>query len=1001
MVLAIGILPHKITAQSLEQRFNEVFEQYHFLDANEVIDRVNTLKEESCALPDHKTICFRSYDILVRYHTVDSRYEKAEQLLNEMKEQLSETEDRPTHEALYLSRSLIFLNIMNRLDETPAYQERLTEILNNHRDFLDVDILLQVNNSLGYSEHHNGNYSNALAWYKNALDEAGRASSTNELTAIRLRVHNNLGVTYTSMSELELAREQYERSLELTHALYGSKHQQMILLYNNLGSLLYRQGNAERAGDYFLQSAAAAIDIMGPESSQVATAYNNAGVAFYTLGNYTRAATYLEEAQRVKESIYGMEHMETAVGYHNLGTIYLQNNEVETAEQNFMRSIEVRRAIFGDDHPDLIAPLLSLGSFYRDQGQPGRALRMYREAEQIGLLRLGAGHPTVMEIHTLLAGVYATMGDPDMAANYYRGAIEGVLPGIRFEQPLEVAGIIQKPGELLQAFHGLAGALQQAGEPEHALQVYRRGSEVMDYVQRTVRSEASSQAILNRNFQLYTDAIHVLYELVENDGNERWKRDLFDFSERSRSRFAHALIREVEAKSYANVSDDLLAQEREMIAELASLQQQLAEALTADAHMDESEEVRNLRRAIFEKRSRQEQFLTELEQTVPEYYRLKYDSRRAVVEDVQGRLSADERFLSYVVTEQAVYAMVIGRDFFDAKKVTGTHTLDEQVPALRHAVLQEDADAYISLARSLYAKLMEPLEEWIEGHSLIISADGVLHHLPFDLLLTEAPTGISYHQLPYLLHRQAVSYVPSASMFMSLQDRRVASPRNLYSTAPFYLESDDGTQPAMLPTTYRDRPFSPLLLSGFETNKIAEAFSERRHWLDYLRRPHRVTVKQGPEAVKASFLSEGIESYNFIHLATHAVINEEQPELSAIAFYPEEEEHMLYVDDIYALSLNADLVTLSACDTGGGTLARGEGIVGFTRAFMYAGAANLNVSLWRVSDVASSRLMVQFYNHVMAGRPYSESLRLAKLAMIQNPDLAAPAHWAAFVLYGR
>ena len=110
---------------------------------------------------------------------------------------------------------------------------------------------------------------------------------------------------------------------------------------------------------------------------------------------------------------------------------------------------------------------------------------------------------------------------------------------------------------------------------------------------------------------------------------------------------------------------------------------------------------------------------------------------------------------------------------------------------------------------------------------------------------------------------------------------------------------------------------------------------------------------------------------------------------------------MAYVDDIYTMELNADLVVLGACETGLGLVYRGEGLIGFTRAFIYAGASNLMVSMWRVNDQPTANLMINFYEEIRAGTGYNESLRNAKLTLIENPNTAAPRNWAAFVLQGR
>src|SRR6185436_4310591 len=157
------------------------------------------------------------------------------------------------------------------------------------------------------------------------------------------------------------------------------------------------------------------------------------------------------------------------------------------------------------------------------------------------------------------------------------------------------------------------------------------------------------------------------------------------------------------------------------------------------------------------------------------------------------------------------------------------------------------------------------------------------------------------------------------------------------------------------------------------------------------------------EAKEASIKGKELSHYKYIHLATHGVVNDEFPELSALLLAQDstaEEDGILYSGEIYGLEWNAELVTLSACETGLGKIAEGEGILGLTRGFIYAGAKNLMVSLWRVSDASTSRLMIEFYNHLLTGKTKPDALKKAKLKLLRSKEFHHPYYWAPFVLIG-
>jgi CHAT domain-containing protein len=149
-----------------------------------------------------------------------------------------------------------------------------------------------------------------------------------------------------------------------------------------------------------------------------------------------------------------------------------------------------------------------------------------------------------------------------------------------------------------------------------------------------------------------------------------------------------------------------------------------------------------------------------------------------------------------------------------------------------------------------------------------------------------------------------------------------------------------------------------------------------------------------------------LSDYQYIHLATHGFVNEQSPELSGLLLAQDTTEHeeanVLYMGELYNLQLNADLVTLSACETGLGKIIEGEGVVGLTRALTYAGARNILVSLWKVNDASTAALMVSFYTGLLKNNQtkISSALRDAKLAMIKGEKFSDPYYWSPFVTVG-
>jgi len=169
------------------------------------------------------------------------------------------------------------------------------------------------------------------------------------------------------------------------------------------------------------------------------------------------------------------------------------------------------------------------------------------------------------------------------------------------------------------------------------------------------------------------------------------------------------------------------------------------------------------------------------------------------------------------------------------------------------------------------------------------------------------------------------------------------------------------------------------------------------------RKKMNITLYLGSKADESSFKKANLKTFNIVHLATHGFVSEHQQNLAGIAFAKKEnsqDDGILYMDEIFNLKNRANLVCLSACETGSGIMQQGEGLVGLTRAFIYSGAQNLVVSLWKVQDESTATLMTNFYSNLVRNQSVSESLQQAKIAMIKKNPTIHPYYWSAFIHVG-
>lgn len=315
-------------------------------------------------------------------------------------------------------------------------------------------------------------------------------------------------------------------------------------------------------------------------------------------------------------------------------------------------------------------------------------------------------------------------------------------------------------------------------------------------------------------------------------------------------------------------------------------------------------------------------------------------------------------------------------------------------------------EKWITQSHQLYQQFIQHIEEQLTGKDrLIIIGDGMTNYIPFETLLPSA-TIKPFKDLNYLIKKHAISYHYSASLFAkSRRSPQLGSNRGMYAFAPVYEKNNPIASTQSLASTTAnnlraidsDGSFAPLPESEREAKAIIELFEQENTGT------HTLALRE--EAHEAALKRELEQDFQFIHIAGHSFADVENPKFSGIACFDEplnsKEDGVLYTGEIYALTTQADLVTLSSCESGFGKLDRTEGLLGLNRAFIYAGSPNVVFSLWKVYDKVSAQLMVDFYGQILAGKDYSEALRQAKLNLLDREATAAPHFWSPYLLIGR
>jgi len=359
--------------------------------------------------------------------------------------------------------------------------------------------------------------------------------------------------------------------------------------------------------------------------------------------------------------------------------------------------------------------------------------------------------------------------------------------------------------------------------------------------------------------------------------------------------------------------------------------------------------------------------------------------------------------LDYYLGEKYSFGMFISNSNFILRVLPPRAEIENSLRAFMKLISSPPRASFqgIPAAKRIYSDLIYPFQEGLTEKitHLIIVPDGILYYLPFEVLVRDSTNNSGPR---YLVELYDISYAPSMSSLAYLIEKRPLEPHRktlLLVGDPVYLSKNG----KML--SRRDRHEEALreiyLNAGFDLSSLPYSKRELRQ-VAHCFRDQEVDMLSQSRANEEDIKKRALEEYRIIHFACHGFLDEKAPKRSALVLTLDDdpnEDGFLQAREISSLRLNADLVVLSACQTGKGRLENGEGVLGLPRSFFYAGARSTISSLWKVNDRSTSEIMSDFYRHFAAGQSKAKALRLAKLKLLKS-RFSHPFYWAAFVLNG-
>lgn len=761
-----------------------------------------------------------------------------------------------------------------------------------------------------------------------------------------------LGNVHRDMGDLDESKQFYNRELAVYSAHYPGDHFNNSICHYNIGNVYYELLEYQFALDHYLKTHVVWENIYEQDHFRMKTLNEAIGDMYWELGDHSNALAYFNLAT-ANEAIVNNDSSEQTI---QLGDSLLAKGNYATALTYYREAVSWREKTYGKDHELTAACKSFLARAIRSSGDLRAALESYQEV-------IGALVPYLNDSE------WTKSPGPEMEIKSRQYLLDALIA----------------KGEVLRELY--------TNEPKNkylevALDTHEAAISTLEKIKNTQISESSKVFWTTRTRHLIEMGIETALMLYEAKQEASYLQKAFSYSERSKALLLLSSLYDQEVSIFSGVPNATIEQEKKFRNSINEYQGKInkEEKRCGEARTKLLDLYRqNLRSAQNEYTI----FLQKMKEDYPNYYDLKFDPKIITSEEIQQELSqSNSTLLSYFMGDENIFVFHLEPNSIQVRKIENAKPIAADVITLYELVNdqakfqsspQKTYESFAVKAGHLYDVLVGPELKESDYDRLTIVPDGVLSYLPFELLLSsQGPAKRNYAVLAYLLNDFAVSYSPSSSIFMLMNEFNHKNERYM-GFAPNYEGQDYGGQ---------GKQMENLDFNTAEVNFAAKLFGGDS-WIG--------------KDVFEDLLKSNSANVGILHLAMHGEVEDEHPLLSKLYFNSSvNEDGMLHTYEIYGLEIPSQLVILSACNTARGKLVTGEGILSLERAFQYARSASLLSTLWKVDDAASAAITQQFLTGIKEGQPKDVALQQAKLSYLSSatPDKLPPFYWSSFKLTG-
>ncbi len=876
------------------------------------------------------------------------KFSEANKMLDHLLAALNEQHGEPKYFAItYQTKAKVIRNLGFYKESIDLAKKSLQLTLKIKDSFNIADSY----NTIGVNYYFLSNYDSTSYYYEKSFDIKKKIKTNPYALAVSAY---NLAILYEDLAQPKKALELY---LEAEQYLLKSDNKINFLsdVYVGVAHLYFFRKEINKAEEYSEKAVDVGLKSYGEFNPNMTFVYNSYANILISKKKYKEAIILLEKSLTIRENTYGKFHKWTCESNYKLAETLVLDKQFKKAEIHYKKAIDIGNEINSLQY--LANAKAYLAMLYIEQGiKLGESEKLLLDALDNNINVFGYKNDIIADNYYYLAVAAKKRNQKEKLFAF----ITQVFNSSAYDK--NNLNLVIAPYQSLDALVLMGDWFKDEYDKTKNIDFLKNKFLLIDQElaliklsQKNFSSDQSKISFANEYRKIFEKGLNTCWTLYHKTKDVKYLEKAFELSETNRNTTLLEGLQDFKFKLFGNIPKDLLAFETEIKHNLELTKIDLYYEKTAKSPDKEFISELLNQRILFS--NKLDSLHHSFETNYPRYSDLKYHDKIITLSDVQKNIDNNTQLITYFLGENNLYTFNIANDKITFLKGEIANELLNKTKIFKSELIAQNDINDISKRLHLYL-LDQQLNK--SKQNLVIIPDNVLNYIPFEILLNDDDT--------FLIENYTISYSGSAHLFLELKN-------NFFNySSPNYWAG-----------------FSPKYEGGFDLSNTSDEIS-------IISKIVNGETFIGETSKKQSFLDNN-KDYSILHLAMHAEIDNENPMFNKLIFSDGE----LSASEIYLSNTKANLAVLSACNTGFGKLEKGEGVMSMARAFHFSGVPSVIMSLWKVPDKETKKIMVAFYKHLEKGETKSEALKNAKLdylASTSDINLKHPYYWSGFILNG-